>query len=282
MTPIRLIAFDIDGTLLDSRGRVPEANVRALAEAAARGVRLVAVTGRSVAFALPPLAALPDPLTLVAHNGAIARTRAGQTLVRRLLPRGAARAVIEATRAWRHHTLLHFDRPGAGQVVYDRLDWDHPQRRRFHEKNRALMVAVPALEQALDEDPIQVSFNGSVALMHEVLAHVESLDCARELAVALTEYPARDFSLVDVCAAGATKGQTLARVAEAAGVARAEVLAVGDNFNDREMLAWAGTGVVMGNADPALRAGPWPVTRTNDEAGLAEAVARWVLGGAGG
>jgi 5-amino-6-(5-phospho-D-ribitylamino)uracil phosphatase len=274
---IRLLAIDIDGTLLDSRGAVPDDNLRALGEAAGRGVQLVIVTGRSFHFAMPVLAGLPDPLTLVVHNGAIARTREGETLVRRLLPRDVARHVLTATSPWRAHTVVIFDRPGAGQMVYDQMDWEHPHRRGFREKNRELIAVVETLEGALDEDPVQVAFNGGVAEMRGVVSHLETLEVAGDLAVSLTEYPARDFSLVDVCGSGTTKGATLARVAALLGVARHEVMAVGDNFNDRDMLDWAGTGVVMGNAAEDLRTGGWHVTGTNDEAGLAQAVRRFVL-----
>ena len=274
---IRLIAIDIDGTLLDSRGAVPDENLRVLEEAALQGVQIVVVTGRSFPFALPVLTGLPDPLTLVVHNGAIARMRSGETLLRRLLPRDVAREVLAATTGWRADTVMIFDRPGAGQMVYDRMDWDHPHRRGFRERNRHLITGVEELESALDDDPVQVAFNGGVEAMRGVLAHLETLDVAGELAVSLTEYPARDFSLVDVCGSGTTKGATLARVAGLLGVARDEVMAVGDNFNDRDMIAWAGTGVVMGNAAEDLRTGGWHVTGTNDEAGLAQAVRRFVL-----
>jgi hydroxymethylpyrimidine pyrophosphatase-like HAD family hydrolase len=91
----------------------------------------------------------------------------------------------------------------------------------------------------------------------------------------MTEYEHRDFSLVDVCATGTTKGSTLATLAAELGVARHEVMAVGDNLNDREMLAWAGTAVVMGNAVPTLQEG-FEVTGTNDEAGLAMAIERHI------
>ena len=95
------------------------------------------------------------------------------------------------------------------------------------------------------------------------------------LSVSVTEYPHRDFSLVDVCAAETTKGTTLERLAALLGIAREEVMAVGDYFNDRDMLEWAGVGVVMGNASDEVKVG-LDVTGTNDEAGLAQAIRRYV------
>jgi Cof subfamily protein (haloacid dehalogenase superfamily) len=272
---IKLLAIDIDGTLLDSRGQAPQANIDALEAAAARGVRIAIVTGRSFRFALPAVESIPDPLTLIVYNGAIARMRSGETLIRRLLPRQSAHEVLAATLEWRDGALLQFDR-AARQLVYDRMDWTHPNRIRFHQKNAELLEEVAALEDALHEDPIQIAYNGSVAAMRALVARLESAGVASALSVSLTEYDHRDFALVDVCASDTTKGSTLARLAELYGVNRSEVMAVGDNFNDRDMLAWAGTGIVMGNAAAEMKRG-LPVTGTNDEAGLAQAILEYAI-----
>jgi hydroxymethylpyrimidine pyrophosphatase-like HAD family hydrolase len=82
---------------------------------------------------------------------------------------------------------------------------------------------------------------------------------------------------VDVLGAGVTKGTTLAEWARAMGLSRTAIMAVGDNHNDREMLEFAGTGVVMANSVPELLDGQFAVTGTNDEAGLAQAIDRFVL-----
>ena len=87
---------------------------------------------------------------------------------------------------------------------------------------------------------------------------------APDVALAVTEYESRDFSLVDVNRAGCTKGTTLAEWAARQGLTRDEVMAVGDNFNDREMLEYAGVPVVMGNAVDELKGLGWPVTLDND------------------
>jgi Cof subfamily protein (haloacid dehalogenase superfamily) len=272
---IRLLAIDVDGTLLDSRGQLPEANLDAIAEAASVGARIAIVTGRSFSFALPAVERLADPLTLVVYNGAIARMRSGETLLRRLLPREAARDVLAATEAWRDSALLQFDRPSVGQLVYDRLDWTHPNRVRFREKNLALIEEVPALEDALVEDPIQIAFNGSVATMRALVDTLRSTSVRADLSISLTEYLHRDFSLVDVAAPHTNKGTALESLAALLGIDRSEVMAVGDNFNDREMLEWAGIGVVMGNASAEMKAG-FTTTGTNDEAGLAQAIRKFV------
>jgi len=95
--------------------------------------------------------------------------------------------------------------------------------------------------------------------------------------VSLTEYVDRDFSLLDITAPDATKGRALAWRAEQLGLSRDEVMAVGDNFNDLEMLEYAGVPVVMGNAVEELKCRGWHVTGHQDDAGLAQAIERYVF-----
>jgi Cof subfamily protein (haloacid dehalogenase superfamily) len=275
--PIKLIGIDVDGTLLNSRGQIPDENLDAINAAAQRGIHIAIVTGRSFFFARPAVVPLPDPLTLIVHNGAIARTRAGDTLVRRLLPAALARDVLDRTRAWRESAVVIFDRPLERQIVYDRLDWTHRNRARFRERNREIIEQVASLDDAITEDPIQVAYNGGVDEMRALIDSLKAHDAAAEFSILLTEYAARDFSLVDVCAGGTTKGRGLADVAALLGVEQRQVLAVGDNYNDRDMLDWAGVGVVMGNASADLRTAGFDVTGTNDEAGLAQAIRRYAL-----
>jgi hydroxymethylpyrimidine pyrophosphatase-like HAD family hydrolase len=101
-----------------------------------------------------------------------------------------------------------------------------------------------------------------------------------EFSVALTEYQHRDFSLVDVVQAGISKGKALREWSERRGFRREEVMAMGDNLNDLQMLEFAGTPVLMGNALAELKARGWPVTATNDDDGVARAIETFVLAGA--
>jgi hydroxymethylpyrimidine pyrophosphatase-like HAD family hydrolase len=99
---------------------------------------------------------------------------------------------------------------------------------------------------------------------------------ARTYSVLMTEYEHRDFSLVDVTAPEATKGRALAWRAEQLRLSPDEVMAIGDNFNDLEMLEFAGTPVVMGNAVEELKTRGWFVTGHQDEAGVAQAIQRFL------
>jgi Cof subfamily protein (haloacid dehalogenase superfamily) len=277
---IRLLAVDIDGTLLDSRGRLPDAHRDALADVVSRGIEVALVTGRSFHFTRPIAELLPMPLTLIVNNGAVVKDNNGVTALRHLLPRDAARLILAETRAYEDSVAIVFDRPDERQIVFDRMDWSHPQRRGYYEKNRAFIAAAPSpLVEALTEDPIQVMFNGAVGAMRSLVSALRGLAAADQFTVAITEYEARDFALVDVNAAACSKGTTLARWAAARGITRDQIMAVGDNLNDVEMLDFAGVAVVMGNAADGLKSRGYRLTGSNDEAGLASAISAYVSNG---
>jgi Cof subfamily protein (haloacid dehalogenase superfamily) len=269
---IRLLAIDIDGTLLDSGGRIPEAHHGALADASAQGIAIALVTGRSYHFTRHIVDALSLPLTLIVNNGAVVKHADGVTLMRRVLPRETAAWVLAGTRAFEESVAVVFDRLDERQIVFERMDWTHPHRRGYYERNKAFIAEVSPLSDALTEDPIQVMFNGSVAPMRVLAGELRAMPTASQFSVALTEYEHRDFSLLDVNGAGCSKGSTLARWTSACGFTREEVMAVGDNLNDLDMLEFAGTAVVMGNAAESLKARGFHLTGTNDEDGLATAI----------
>ena len=272
---IQLIGIDVDGTLLDSAGRFPPANRAAIHAAVAAGVHVALVTGRSYPFARPVAEGLPESLTLIVSNGAVERGMDGATRARRLLDKNVARTVLDANAGHRAATALVFDRDVHGQIVFETMDWTHPGRKGYWARNKALIARSVPLEDALVEDPIQVMFNGGFEAMRELAGAIRAQ--GHEVNVSLTEYVDRDFSLVDITSPIATKGHALASCAAALGLDREAVMAIGDNFNDVEMLEFAGTPVVMANAVEPLKARGFHQTGGQDEAGVAQAIHRLVL-----
>jgi Cof subfamily protein (haloacid dehalogenase superfamily) len=276
--PIKLIAMDIDGTLLDSRTQLPEENARAIGEAAARGIAIALVTGRRFDFARGVADALPCDLHLIVNNGAIIKSKRGDTHQQLLLPIGTARRVLEATPEFRAEASVVFDRPRERQVILERINWDDPVRGPYFRRNREFIAEVAPLISCLDgDDPIQVMFVGACRRMREAKRALEALPFAQEFSLALTEYEHRDLSLIDVVRRGVTKGTALAEWARRLGIARAEIMAIGDNWNDREMLEYVGLPVVMGNSVPELKSLGWTQTLSNDECGVAHAIRTHVL-----
>jgi hypothetical protein len=274
---IRFIAVDIDGTLLNSKLEVSAANRAAVAEAARRGVEVALVTGRRYDFAMPVARKIDAPLTMIVSNGALVRTKEGETLLRHLLPRETARRVVMATEPWREATAVVFDRPQANQIMLESIDWDDPTRGGYYRRNREYLAEAVPLESCLNEDPIQVMYTGSVARMREAESTLRRLEFAEEFAAAATVYEDKDFSMIDVIQAGITKGATLAEWTAVRGIAPEEILAIGDNHNDLEMLCFAGVPVVMGNCVSELKQRGWHVTASNDEDGVAVAIEQFAL-----
>jgi len=277
--PVRLIALDIDGTLLNSRFQVSPANSAAIDEATRRGIEVAIVTGRRYDFALPVIQQIHSPVTMMVNNGALIRTSDGITHLRHLLPRHTAHLILSATAAWRECAAVVFDRPEENQVILERIDWSDPTRGPYYTRNRKYLAEAQPLESCLEEDPIQVMFTGSVNAMSQVEKALRAAPFSPDFSLAVTVYPAKDFSMIDVLHPAVSKGAALAEWSGLRGFAPKEILAIGDNHNDEEMLSFAGVPVVMGNCVSALKERGWHITASNDEDGVAEAIHRFALSG---
>ncbi len=274
---VRLIALDIDGTLLDSRWHLPEANRAAIAEATRRGIEVALVTGRRYDFALPVARKIDSPLTMIVNNGALIRSQDGRTHLRHLLSQDTALRVLELTRTWRDCAGVVFDRPRENQIMLETLDSDDPIRSSYYNHNREFLAIAQPLESCLTEDPIQVMLSGGVAPIREAEAVLRSAPFAEEFALAVTVYEDRNFAMIDVINPVCSKGSALKEWAAIRRVAREEILAIGDNHNDLEMLTFAGIPVVMGNGVTELKNFGWHETASNDDGGVAAAIEQFAL-----
>jgi Cof subfamily protein (haloacid dehalogenase superfamily) len=270
--PIRLLATDIDGTLLNPQFQISDGDLAALRRAHAAGIEIVLVTGRRHTFALPIAKQLGFDLWLISSNGAVTRSLAGERFHRDLMPAETCRRLCVAMQEFRGNTVLTFDTEGKGAVVLERLDELGESIRRWLEKNMEYIEFVVPIERALTADPVQAMFCGTMARMSKALQALEQAGMNGLVTVLRTEYPARDLSMIDVLNTGCSKGHALERWAAYRGYRREQVMAVGDNHNDVEMLEFAGYPVIMGNACAELRGRGWTVTRGNDECGVAAAV----------
>jgi Cof subfamily protein (haloacid dehalogenase superfamily) len=275
--PVRLIALDIDGTLLDSQWKLPEANRSAIAEATRRGIEVALVTGRRYDFAMPIARKIDAPLTMIVSNGALIRTHDGETHLRHLLPREVAARVLEITKPWRDGTGVVFDRLRENQVILEVMETDDPIRTAYYARNKEFLAQAVPLESCLTEDPLQVMLSGKVAPMRDAEAVLRAEQTTKNFGIASTVYESRDFAMIDVIHPHCSKGSSLKEWATLRGLAREEVMAIGDNHNDLEMLSFAGIPVVMGNCVPELRNFGWHETCSNDENGVAAAIEQFAL-----
>jgi hypothetical protein len=270
---IRLLALDIDGTLLNPQFKISEDDLFALRRAQAAGIEIVLVTGRRHTFALPIAQQLDFDLWLISSNGAVTRSLAGETFHRDLMPREVCRELVGAMLEFRGNTVLTFDKETKGAIVLEHLDDLSASIRRWLEKNMAYIEFVIPIENALTVDPVQSMFCGSMERMSHALRALEASGLDNRVTVLRTEYPARDLSMIDVLNTGCSKGHALERWAAHRGFRRDQVMAIGDNHNDVEMLEFAGHPVIMGNACEELRGRGWSITLRNDQCGVAAALA---------
>ncbi|MBZ5687205.1 MAG: Cof-type HAD-IIB family hydrolase [Acidobacteriia bacterium] len=272
LSNIRLLATDIDGTLLNPQFQISEGDLTALRRAQAAGIEIVLVTGRRHTFALPIAKQLGFDLWLISSNGAVTRSLSGETFHRDMMPAETCRKLCGAMQEFRGNTVLTFDKETKGAIVLERMDELGASIRRWLEKNMEYIEFVVPIENALVTNPVQAMFCGTMVRMNTALRALEQVGMDGLVTVLRTEYPVRDLSMIDVLNAGCSKGHALERWAAYRGYRREEVMAVGDNHNDVEMLEFAGHPVIMGNACEELRARGWRVTRGNHECGVAAAV----------
>jgi Cof subfamily protein (haloacid dehalogenase superfamily) len=269
---IRLIAIDIDGTLLDPKFQISTANLETLTRAHNEGIEVVLVTGRRHTFALPVANALGFEATLISSNGAVTRSSNGDLFHDDPLPADVALRLLGYMSGFRSNTVLTFDREGKGAIVIESADELNLSIQKWMEKNAQWIEHVVPLENAITEDPIQLMFCGNISRMMAAQKMLIDCDFADQFTVLRTQYDYRNLCMLDILNQGCSKGHALERWATHRGFAREEVMAIGDNFNDIEMLQFAGLPVLMGNACDELKQNGWTLTLGNDESGVAWAV----------
>ena len=239
---------------------------------AGSAIEIVLATGRRHDYALPIAREIGIPCWLISSNGALIRSSGGETFYFDRLPAATAARLIGHMDAFRGHAVLTFDRQSSNALVLERFEELNQSISRWIQVNAEFIQYVSPLEKALIEDPIQAMYCGRVARMEEAqqrLAQAEFLD---EIAVLKTQYDHRDLCILDILNRGCSKGHALRRWAEKHGISREQVMAIGDNFNDLEMLEFAGLSFVMGNASQELKQSGWRVTASNAESGVARAL----------
>ena len=275
--PIRLVAIDLDGTLLNSRREISEGNRRALLQAVERDVQVVIVTGRRFHSALPLVSQIPCVVNLITSNGALIANSSGEVLHQDFLPRQVAREVLEAVREFRPYSVAIFHTAGCGQVtMQDNAATDGPLNWYTQNSPHCLRL-VPDLATAVETDPIQVMIGGPPARIEPAETLLDGSPVRSRIHVTWTKYLTTNISILDVLNRGCSKGRALKIWAERCRIQPSEIMALGDNFNDLEMLQYAGLPVLMGNHCPELHQPEWIKTLANDEDGVAAAIQNYVL-----
>ncbi len=304
---VRMIALDMDGTLLNAEGRVSPRNLAAIQSAEQAGIRVVVATGRRHCYAMRQLRGLglAEDSVIVSSNGTVTR-RLGPgaaLLARTLLPTDTSLWLCRHLAEFRDALVITFDRVShdgedeRGALVVEHLEDLHNSIDRWMIANAPYIDQVVPIERALVrptgeplEAPIQMMLCGTVERMRRAEARLLELPGISavgltlaalntpdaKVALSRTEYPERDLSIVDILPAGCSKGAALTELARSWGMAQSELMAIGDNWNDVSMLEIAGRPLLMSNAPEDLQAlawqRGWPIGGHHHADGVARAI----------
>ncbi len=267
----------MDGTLLPTFTQaISRRNAQALKAAQQAGITVVIATGRRQAYTAPLLqnVGLRADMPLITSNGAVTRTLGGDAIDRVHMEARVARGLCGLLREF-GAMVFTFDKEGRGELVLEDLDQAHGRIALWVEANRGAIEVVKPLEKALTdgEDPIQGMVAGGLSKMRLAEKALKSSEWSGACECVRTEYPGRDLSILDLLPPNVSKGWALERLASQLGIDRKEVMAIGDNWNDVDMLEWAGQSIIMGNAAQELRTMAkmrgWKQAPPNDEDGVA-------------
>jgi Cof subfamily protein (haloacid dehalogenase superfamily) len=278
---VRLVAVDIDGTLLPTASTViSERNRRALRQVQAAGIHVVIATGRRHQYAEPVLeqVGLSPRTVMISSNGSVVRHFDGSVIQRNLLASNIARELCGDLRPFGQTMVFTFDRPHGPSLAVESMASLHQRVSAWVDANRDDMVEIVPLERAFEqgESPIQGMLCGDIDRVRAAQQALAGTKLAAGVTMQRTEYPERNLGILDLLPPDCSKGRALADYARSLGLDPSQVMAIGDNFNDLDMLETAGRAVLMANASSDLQAiarrHGWAVTRSNDEDGVAAAL----------
>jgi hypothetical protein len=271
---IRLVALDLDGTLLDPRGGLADDVREAVARLAGAGLRVVVCTGRRFRTALPVLERLELRGAVVIHNGALVKDIAsGKTLQHAYLPPTLYPDVLELMRG-QGPPLVYVDSYHEGtDILTEGVARAHPFQREYLDDNGEHVREIDDLASARHSEVIMLSTMGDEDALGRLRDRATSRfgDAVRMHRLINKNYRGQILEFLSPLSG---KWTALERLARSAGIAPREVAAVGDDTNDAEMIANAGLGIAMGNAVPEARAAAQLVVGSNAESGVVEAIER--------
>jgi Cof subfamily protein (haloacid dehalogenase superfamily) len=254
---LRLVASDLDGTLLRSDGGVSARTRAALAAARAAGLEFMLASARPPHWLSEIAADVGASDIAICCNGAVVHDlRRKRTIHHFALPAAAGERIVRALRAAAPGVAFACEREGTAirEPAYDPL-WPSPD---LQPRTDALVFVQEPVSKLVVQHPTVVQLDLQALALDA---------CGGDATVTFS-----GERLVEISAAGVTKGFALQRVCEDLGIGAEEVVAFGDMPNDAEMLAWAGRGVAVANAHPDALAAADEVTSSNDADGVAAAL----------
>ncbi len=277
----RLLALDIDGTILDDNEQVPSdvnAAVRAVQQ---RGVEVVLATGRRFRTMSEVANRLELAGAAICYNGAVTKELgSGVTHHAQCLPEDVVRRCIALFREWGPPLVYADSFDVAAEIdIITESERDapiHSNQRDYLETNRSWSHEVPSLDAIDVSNTLMVALVGDRASLTAIAKRTEE-QLGDVAIVRFLGNPTRDASFLEILPSGTDKWNALLRLANEKGIGAEQIVAIGDDTNDTAMVANSGLGIAMGNAHESVKSVANVVTERNSEAGVARAIERYLL-----
>lgn len=275
---IKLIAIDIDGTLLTPRGQITSRTRAAIRAAQRAGVIVTLATARRYGGALAVAEALGMELPLIVYDGTLIVSHPTRTiLASQTMEAEVARQTIEIFRRYDIQPVVHpceDERCVKEEVWTGPAEFDNPGLLLYLGAAAERVKRMPyAVMLARATQALRVVAFADKETLERALPEVTGLDCGWNFAPQ-GSYGSAELAILP---AGCSKASGVVALAERYGIALEEVMALGDSYNDIEMLRVAGLGIAMGQAPKQVQAAAKAVTASNTEEGVALAIERYVL-----
>ena len=284
----KLLALDLDGTLLNSQGKISKENTLAIRSAEDEGVLVTIATGRRFRDARPVALEIGFNAPIVTHNGALLKfAETLEIFDQSVIRHKTIEEILRVGKEFGGEALVSTDPVGKGTLLYDTLSENNIPLQRYIVWSKLLhgdeaedaVHHVEDLNHALiDAEVIHISFSGTCEPML-TLQRILEKELGDSVNILATRYPHLDFTLLDILPPNTSKATAIEKLASKNGLTAENVMVIGDNFNDLEMLEYAGTSVIMGNADESLlQREEFYTTLSNNENGVAAAINKYILG----
>lgn len=264
---IKLVALDLDDTLLDPDLQISEKCRQAIGEVRERGIIVTISTGRMYSSARPYAMQLGLSVPLITYEGALVKhSHTGEALYAQPVPPHLAREVMSYFKSAGIHFHSYYD----DRLVMEKMTREGQAYARLAGVD---LVIIPDLRSALDTNQAMKI----MAISDQETSLVRMEQELKERYGGKLHITRSKRHFLEVMHPEADKSRALQVMAEHFGIERHEVMAVGDSYNDVEMIAWAGIGIAMANAFPVVKQKADFITSSNQEDGVALALQRFIL-----
>jgi 5-amino-6-(5-phospho-D-ribitylamino)uracil phosphatase len=274
----RMVAIDLDGTLLRQDGTMGERTRLALRAAVRQGIKVVICTGRRFRTTLPILSELQLAVPVIVHGGLLIKDASTyETLYHSYLAKDFALAAVKFLKAHGATPIVYVDLFAHGVDIYLDNERDgHPFHLKYLERNRLNCHFVGDVTEVFCPQTIHIGTLADRPSLERLNLRIER-EFGSSVRHQVMNNTNEEGAFLEIMTPGNSKWGALSRLIAREGFTPEQVICIGDEVNDLEMITHAGLGVAMGNAIPAVKAVAQYVTHSNEEDGVAHVVEQFVL-----